>query len=83
MLDSFLLHAVRSFFNAFHTHIQLDIRPLRNPQNIKIAEQKLPDGAYMSYISLVDERGDVYDMQVTSFEIKNGTMTKADVVKMP
>ena len=37
----------------------------------------------MSYISLVDARGDVYDMQVTSFEIDNGTMGKDEVVKMP
>jgi hypothetical protein len=37
----------------------------------------------MSYISLVDARGDVYDMQVVSFNIKNGTMGNAEVVKMP
>jgi hypothetical protein len=52
-------------------------------ENIKIAERKLPDGIYMSYISLVDARGDVYDMQVTSFHIKNGTMGNAEAVKMP
>lgn len=52
-------------------------------EGIKIAEQKLPDGEYMSYISLVDARGDVYDMQVTSFEMNNGTMRNGEIVKMP
>ena len=52
-------------------------------EGIKIAEQKLPDGEYMSYISLVDARGDVYDMQVTSFEMNNGTMSNGEIVKMP
>jgi hypothetical protein len=37
----------------------------------------------MSYISLVDARGDVYDMQVISFEMDEGTMGDAEVVKMP
>ena len=52
-------------------------------EDTKIEEGALPDGTYMSYISLVDARGDVYDMQVVSFEIDNGTMGKAEVVKMP
>ena len=52
-------------------------------ENIKIAEQKLPDGDYMNYISLVDARGDVYDMQVVSFEMDNGTMKNGAVVKIP
>lgn len=52
-------------------------------EDVKIAEQKLPDGDYMSYISLVDARGDVYDMQVISFNIQNGTMGNGEVVKMP
>jgi hypothetical protein len=51
--------------------------------DIRIEEQKLPDGEYMSYISLVDARGDVYDMQVISFEMNNGTMKNGEIVKMP
>lgn len=49
----------------------------------KVEEGALSDGTYMSYISLVDARGDVYDMQVVSFEIENGIMGNAEVVKMP
>ena len=52
-------------------------------EDTKIAEGALPDGNYMSYISLVDARGDVFDMQVVSFQIANGTMGKAEVVKIP
>ena len=52
-------------------------------EDSKVAEEALPDGTYMSYISLVDARGDAYDMQVTSFDIKNGTMGNAEIVKMP
>ena len=52
-------------------------------EDSKVAEAPLPDGAYMSYISLVDARGDVYDMQVVSFDIKNGTMGNSEIVKMP
>ena len=52
-------------------------------EDSKVAEEALPDGTYMSYISLVDARGDVYDMQVTSFEIHNGTMCNGEIVKMP
>ena len=48
-----------------------------------VSEKPLPDGTYMSYISLVDARGDVYDMQVTSFEIHNGVMGNPEIVKMP
>jgi hypothetical protein len=51
-------------------------------EDSKVAEEALPDGTYMSYISLVDARGDVYDMQVTSFEIHNGTMCNGEIVKM-
>ena len=49
----------------------------------KIAEGQLPDGTYMSYISLVDARGDMYDMQVVSFDIVNGVMGNGKIVKMP
>ena len=52
-------------------------------EDSKVAETPLPDGTYMSYISLVDARGDAYDMQVTAFDIKNGTMSNGEVVKMP
>ena len=52
-------------------------------EDIQIAEEQLPDGDYMHYISLVDARGDVYDMKVVSFQIKNGTMTNGAIVKMP
>ena len=52
-------------------------------EDSKVAEEPLPDGTYMSYISLVDARGDVYDMQVVSFDIKNGIMGNAEIVKMP
>ena len=52
-------------------------------EGIEISEKDLPDGDYMSYISLVDARGDAYDMQVVSFQIKNGTMTNGALVKMP
>jgi hypothetical protein len=52
-------------------------------EDSKVAEEPLPDGAYMSYISLVDARGDAYDMQVTTFDIRNGTMGNGKVVKMP
>ena len=63
--------------------IQVDGDEIIYKEDIKIAEQKLPDGTYMNYISLVDARGDVYDMQVTSFDIKNGTMGNGEIVKMP
>ena len=52
-------------------------------EDTKVVDAALPDGTYMSYISLVDARSDAYDMQVVSFEIDNGTMGKAEVVKMP
>ena len=52
-------------------------------EDSKVAEAPLPDGTYMSYISLVDARGDVYDMQVTTFDINNGTMGNGKIVKMP
>ena len=52
-------------------------------EDSKVAEAPLPDGTYMSYISLVDARGDVYDMQVVSFRITNGTMGNGEIVKMP
>ena len=52
-------------------------------EDSKVEEGTLPNGTYMSYISLVDARGDVYDMQVVSFDIKNGTMSNAEAVKMP
>ena len=52
-------------------------------EDTKVEEGALADGTYMSYISLVDARGDVYDMQVVSFEIKNGTMGNSEIVKMP
>lgn len=52
-------------------------------EDTKVVDAPLPDGTYMSYISLVDARSDAYDMQVVSFEIDNGTMGNAEVVKMP
>ena len=62
---------------------QVNGKEITYKENIKIAEKKLPDGDYMSYISLVDARGDVYDMQTVSFRISNGTMGNAEIVKMP
>ena len=65
------------------TGTQVAGKKITYKEDIKIAEAVLPDGDYMSYISLVDARGDVYDMQVTSFEIKNGTMGNGKIAKMP
>ena len=68
-----------------HTGVgtQVTGRSITWKEDSKVTEEALPDGTYMSYISLVDARGDAYDMQVTSFDIKNGTMGNAEIVKMP
>lgn len=65
------------------TGYQVSGKEILYKEGLEIVEKKLPDGEYMSYISLVDARGDVYDMQVTSFEMKNGTMCNGEIVKMP
>lgn len=68
-----------------HTGVgtQITGRSITWKEDSKVEEGQLPDGDYMSYISLVDARGDVYDMQVISFEMDEGTMGDAEVVKMP
>jgi hypothetical protein len=68
-----------------HTGVgtQITGRSITWKEDSKVEEGQLPDGDYMSYISLVDARGDVYDMQVVSFDIKNGTMGNSEIVKMP
>ena len=68
-----------------HTGVgtQVTGRSITWKEDSKVEEGQLPDGDYMSYISLVDARGDVYDMQVISFEMDEGTMGDAEVVKMP
>lgn len=52
-------------------------------EDTEVVDAKLPDGSYMSYISFMDARGDVYDMQVVSFTMENATMGNGQIVKMP
>ena len=68
-----------------HTGVGTEItgKSITWKEDTKVAEAPLPNGTYLSYISLVDVRGDTYDMQVVSFKIDNGTMGNAEVVKMP
>lgn len=50
---------------------------IRYDENTKLAEEILNNGEYVSYISIVDFRGDIYELPEVSFEIKNGAMANA------
>lgn len=52
---------------------------IRYDDNVKIEEKKVPNGQYISYLSITDARGDVFELPMVSFEIKNGKIVSAEL----
>ena len=48
-------------------------------ENTKVEEIVLKDGQYISFVTMIDARGDEYNLPIVSFEMKNGKMQKAAV----
>lgn len=51
-------------------------------ESSSIVDGVLPNGQYISYVSITDARGEVYTMPAVSFNINNGAMTDAQTMEL-
>ena len=51
-------------------------------EETELVEKELPQGEYISYISLTDARGEIYSLPVVSFELDGGVISDAENMEL-